>query len=138
MLQTLLLQLQKQTCSDALPVYTAFDAKPVWEKCRTPFVVLGIDSLQTQAPLVLEQTQYYAFQAELSAVLLAPPETDTAELYQWMDLWFLPKMLRANATFLRFSADTPAPNTLLRRQSLTMKFQLSGIYSSAAGGDLDG
>lgn len=129
-IETLLTQLKTTLeAHTAQHIYLSFDPLP-FDTREAQFLVLEMESITLDKPFLTASHQCSAFTAQVRVTLLAPPNTNTAELYTVYSGAVLPGMLSAGAVIRELRWGTPTEVRQLHRMALHGSFTLSGIYQT--------
>ena len=98
-------------------VYTAFDALPVDRKGEC-FTVVGVSSLNVEAPIMAPLTVYFPIRAEVEITLLAPENWSLEQLYGLFCQKVEPVLLEMSGMTTRLKSLALKPDSNLHRIAL--------------------
>lgn len=113
-------------CTD-WSVYLSYDPTP-FEKRESQFLVLGLDSWETQEPFWTATMQCYAFSAKLYATMLAPPDTNESELNAAFCNNVISGLLSSGYAMRSITCGTPTYARQFQKLQIRADFTIDGIY----------
>lgn len=129
MLKTVVEKIHAELNSNGVEnVYTCFDNIPISSKGNGIFTVVGVEEMESSAPIFSQYTIFLPFKAVASVSLIAPKNFSMAQLYQYWDDNIIPIIHNIASLTCGVKSITIKPDSNINKLTFKVKLSVSGIH----------
>ena len=135
MLKTIVEKIHTELVSNGVEnVYTCFDNIPISSKGSGIFTVVGVEEIESSAPIFSQYTIFLPFKAVASISLIAPKNFTMAQIYQYWDDNIIPLIRNISSLTCGIKSISIKPDSNINKLTLKVKLSVSGNHQMTRSG----